>query len=231
MDKLPFSFYDFFGYLASGFLVLITADYVFPGEWIIKDQLSVVMSIFWILVAYIVGQVLAGPAAWLLERNIIGKLLQRPSVNLFRDPPRVWWAKLFPGYFTPLPTTTRRRIMEKAEVAGAAETGEGLFVLAFGIVKADKEAMTRLNTFLNLYGFCRNISFASLSCVIIILVGSWQTGLAANLPWILVALGCAVGMFYRYLKFFRQYSYELFLTYAAQTTHEKVNSRGNQPSS
>jgi hypothetical protein len=30
MDKLPFSLYDFFGYLVSGFLVILAADYVWP---------------------------------------------------------------------------------------------------------------------------------------------------------------------------------------------------------
>lgn len=56
----------------------------------------------------------------------------------------------------------RGRIKEKAKEVGVVETGEGLFILAFGKVKTDKEAMARLNTFLNLYGFCRNIAFTSM---------------------------------------------------------------------
>lgn len=215
MDKLPFSVYDFFGYLASGFLLLMTVDYMAAGEWIMREHQNMVLAIFWIILSYITGQILAGPSAWLLERNIVGKWLKRPNVNLFQDQPSSWWVRFFPGYFTPLPKTTRERVMEKAREAGVTETGEGLFVLAFGKVKMDKEAMARLNTFLNLYGFCRNIAFTSALCCVVILVGSWETGLSGHLTWILVALGCALGMFYRYLKFFRQYSYELFITYAA----------------
>jgi hypothetical protein len=97
MNKIPFSIYDFFGYLASGFLVLMAVDYVSARDWLIGGQLSTVLGIFWIVISYILGQILAGPSAWLLERIIVGKWLQRPNVNLFRDPPRKWWVRFFPG--------------------------------------------------------------------------------------------------------------------------------------
>lgn len=215
MHKLPFSLYDFFGYLASGFLLILTLDYVSPGEWIMREHQSIVLTIFWAILSYIVGQILAGPAAWLLERNLVGKWLKRPNVNLFQDPPKACRVTFFPGYFTPLPSVTRERVREKARAAGVSESGEGLFVLAFGKVKADKEALARLNTFLNLYGFCRNIAFTSLVCFVVLALGSWKYNLVGNLPWIFASMLCAVGMFYRYLKFFRQYSYELFITYAS----------------
>jgi hypothetical protein len=36
----------------------------------------------------------------------------------------------------------------------------------------------------------------------------------ARLWWAAAAAGCAVGMFYRYLKFFRLYTHEVFVNYA-----------------
>jgi hypothetical protein len=57
------------------------------------------------------------------------------------------------------------------------EGGEALFLHALGRVKADKEAMVRLNTFLNLYGFCRNICFTCLVAASILAVGYWHKGI------------------------------------------------------
>lgn len=220
MNRIPFSVYDFFGYLASGFLLMVAVDYVVGEQWMLQEDQSVVLGLLWIVAAYIIGQIIASPSAWLLERMVIGKWLIRPELNLLRDPPKKWWAKLFPGYFTTLPVAIRNRILEKAEVEGISEPGQALFIHAFGKVKADENAMARLNTFLNLYGFCRNISFACLLAAIVLIVGTWGGGNLDRLPWVFVALVGSVGMFYRYLKFFRQYSYELFVTYITLPTTE-----------
>jgi len=220
MNRIPFSVYDFFGYLASGFLFMVAVDYVIGKQWVLRDELSVVLGLFWIVVAYIIGQILAGTSAWLLERLIVGKWLMRPYTNLLRDSPKIWWAKLFPGYFTPFPVAIRNRVKEKAKADGVTETGEAVFLHVFGEVKADEAAMARLNIFLNLYGFCRNISFTCLLVALVIVVGSWIEGTWDKLPWFFVSIVGSVGMFYRYLKFFRQYSYELFITYAALPSKE-----------
>ena len=101
------------------------------------------------------------------------------------------------------------------------ENGEALFVHTFGEVKKDEKNMPRLNTFLNLYGFCRNISFTCLIVTLLLVIGNLALGTPDKFYWALAALVGAVGMFYRYLKFFRQYSYELLVTYAAQTDEEE----------
>ena len=66
--------------------------------------------------------------------------------------------------------------------------------------------MARLNSFLNQYGFARNISLTLLIASVIVL-SSGRRDLA------IVAAVMGVGMFYRYLKFFRQYTYEVFITF------------------
>jgi hypothetical protein len=214
MNGIPFSVYDFFEYLASGFLLIVALDYSRSQQWVLRDDLSVVWGLFWVIIAYITGQILAGPSAWLLERIIVGRWLMRPSTNLFRDPPNKWWARLFPGYFTPFPQAIRNKVQDKAKANGISEIGEALFINAFGQVKTDERVMARLTAFASLYGFCRNVSVACLLAASIIGIGSWQTGAMHKLSWALVALVGSIGMFYRYLKFFRQYSYELFITYA-----------------
>lgn len=70
-----------------------------------------------------------------------------------------------------------------------------------------------MDTFLQLYGFCRNASF-SLFASAVLLGGAWlRCGTWEYALYGIVALLASVGMLYRYLKFYRQYSYELFTAY------------------
>jgi hypothetical protein len=216
VNRIPFSVYDFFGYLASGFLLVVTVDYVIGDGWVLHNDLGVTLGVFWLLVSYITGQIIASPASFFLERLLVGKGLKRPSTNLLQERPRTLRARPLPGHYTPLPKPTRERVQGKAKAAKVNETGEALFIHAFGEVKKDEKNMPRLNTFLNLYGFCRNISFTCLLVTIMIVAGSLALDKTEKLYWALASMAAAVGMLYRYLKFFRQYAYELFITYAAQ---------------
>ena len=83
-----------------------------------------------------------------------------------------------------------------------------------GIVSA------RLNIFLNLYGFCRNMTMAlvlaAATLTVGIVAGTAEAGSHVEPAWwIAAALIAAVGLFYRYLKFLRQYAVELLTSYAA----------------
>ena len=216
MNKIPFSVYDYFGYLASGFLLIFVLDYAIGEQWLLLENTPIGLWLVGIVVAYIIGQIIANPSAWLFERIIVNKWLKSPVVNLLRELTKTWLKRLFPGYFTPFPIAIRKKVMEKAKVNGITEPTQSLFIHAFGEVKKDGNAIARLNTFLNLYGFCRNISFVSLLAFLILIATSWGSwGNLDRLPWAFAALVCSIGMFYRYLKFYRQYSYELFITYIA----------------
>jgi hypothetical protein len=220
MNRIPFSVYDFFGYLISGFLLLVAIDYAGGYRFLLRNELSLTYGIFWTVIAYITGQILAGPSAWLLERIVIGRWLKRPNINLFKDPPQKFWVKIFPGYFTPFPPEIRKSILAKARIAGIEEVGEALFLHSFAKVKIDNDTMARLNTFLYLYGFCRNISFTCFVSAFIIAFWSIFLHTPEKLLWAFIAITFSVGMFFRYLKFFRQYSYELFLTYSELSQRE-----------
>lgn len=211
MDKLPFSAYDFFGYLASGFLVVLAGSYIGGYEWITKDDIGVTTGLLLLTASYIVGQVLASPSAWLYERVLVGKVLGRPNEILFSDRKR-WWRFLFPGYFSALPAGTQTAIFERVK-GSTSQSGEALFLRAFGVVKLEESCMSRLSDFRNMYGFCRNVSFACLLIALSMTFKEWRMWEHGAL--IVAAYICAIGMFYRYLKFFRQYSYELFVSFIA----------------
>jgi len=74
--------------------------------------------------------------------------------------------------------------------------------------------MTRLDSFINKYGFARNLAFTSLLVGAALLVKSSMRSNPDLVRYGWTALVVGVLLFYRYLKFFRQYSYELFNTYS-----------------
>lgn len=226
MEKLPFNIYDFFAYLASGCIVLAAVDFAFDLGWSAKKEIGALLGVFAVVVAYVVGHVNASLSGFFIQTLIVKKLLHDPIVILFEDYPLESGANrihrlIFSGFYRPLTSTTRLRVLEKSEKKlGRVVTGSGLFFHCHPIVKQNDAVSKRLETFLYLYGFCRNVCMACLLAVPILLIGSlheWRTHAvvaSSKLWWALAAAICAVGMFYRYLKFFRLYSYEVFVNYA-----------------
>ena len=215
MNRIPFDPYDFFGYLASGLLLIVGMELVFGIPQVLGRELGVVDTAVLILAVYVAGQLVATPAKTLLEDGVVEKLLGRPSVNLFR--PKKPWLRgtLFPGYYKPLPDQISRRTLSKAEKEGVKGTGEALFlhVRYSGEVLSNERLMARLNSFLSKYGFARNLAFTSIAVGIALL---WKANVAPCAPakkYAITAIVTGVLLFYRYLKFFRQYSYELFNSY------------------
>ncbi len=109
------------------------------------------------------------------------------------------------------------KILSRAKDEGVKGTGEDLFlhVRYNQAILQDQKLMEKLSSFLNKYGFNRNLSFSAL------LVGIGCLGKVFLFPgsnpelirYGITALVAAFLLFYRYLKFFRQYSYEMFNFY------------------
>lgn len=215
MNSIPFSVYDFFGYLASGFFLLAAVDYASDGGWLLTENLGVIFAIVWIVIAYIVGHIITNISGYLLERKIVRSILLSPEVTLFRESETTIWMWLFPGFYEPLPAEIQHRILDKArEKAGIESPGRALFLHCHAIVKRDEVTRARLNSFLNLYGFCRNISMAAFFALFILLGGFLLGYLEGKeIWWAVAAAVTTIGMFYRYLKFFRHYTTEVLVTY------------------
>jgi multisubunit Na+/H+ antiporter MnhB subunit len=217
MNKLPFDPYDFFGYLASGLLILVGMDLVFGFPHILGRDFKLVDSAILVIAVYVTGQIIATPAKAFLEDGLVGKVLGRPNVNLFQEKkPRIR-GLIFPGFYLALPTRTRVKILNKAKNEGVEGTGEDLFlhVRYNQAVIHDQKLGEKLNSFINKYGFSRNLSFSVLlvgiGCLMkMFLFGNSNTDLA---KYAFAAIITAVLLFYRYLKFYRQYSYEMFNFY------------------
>jgi hypothetical protein len=221
VSRIPFSIYDFFGYLASGFMLLAALDLVFTGGAVIRSDMQLVPGLFWLIVAYVTGHIVANISSFLLERQLVQRRLGSPEVVLFQIPAHTKRTRLFPGYYEPLPQVTTERVLKRAnEKAGISEPGRPLFLHCFAVVRGDEDASGRLDNFLSLYGFSRNVATAATIAIPVLAAGaiaedSVEAAIASlEFRWALVAVVASVCLLYRYLKFYRLYSVEVFVRYA-----------------
>lgn len=215
MDKIPFAPYDFFGYIASGFALLAGMQLAFGFPPVLGRQQTLVDSLFLLLVVYIVGHVLATPSKAILENLVVHRLLRPPSTNLLCERRPMIRAFFFPGYYKPLPPGTRAVIRERARTEGVHEHGEELFlhIRYSSEIRGDEKILARLDGFRNQYGFNRNLCFTTVVVGVCLLVRAAMVHKFEMRTYGIAALAVGVFLFYRYLKFFRQYSYEMFNCY------------------
>jgi hypothetical protein len=217
LDKTPFNGYDFFAYLSSGAILLATADYVMGFGLLTKEKIGWIFAVFLVIIAYVCGHIVAHFSSLFLEHLAVGRVLKRPNELLLGAAPRRGLKWIFPNYYLALPQTTIHRVNKQLESRGitkATATGEGKFLHAYALVTAEKERQKRLDAFRNQYGFARNMCLAFGVAAIAIVTAHFVGCQPVRIRWALIAAGISLTLFYRYLKFFRQYSYELFLRYA-----------------
>lgn len=244
IGSIPFTAYDFFGYLAEGLLMLVALDAAFVADPT-RFSPGATESLILITAAYVVGQLIGQLAGGLLETGLFDKTtVGFPSVNLFvkREPRRrlkdLFVSLLFGAYWRPFPSHTRTRILEKARVGPATRTyrgqlhrraradgwrklaadGEALFHHCYGALKARDVDSGRLANLLNVYAFCRNmalaLTLAAIALAVGALIGTAHTGPISSCWWAAGSAVTAVGLFLRYLKIYRLFHEEIFTTYA-----------------
>ena len=214
--RFPFTTYDFWAYLASGFLLLFVADYVFETELLTRDSWTVVQGVVAVSCAYVVGQLVASLSSVVFERGLVGRLLGPPRTVLFGQCKACAGARyLLPGFFIALPAETQKAALDKGTAVGVSSPGEALFWSAFAHARSTPAVMARLDSFLNQYGFCRNIAMVALLDAGLL---AWSylgaDGPVLNGQLAILALLTSFGMTLRYLKFYRHYAVEVFTAYA-----------------
>ena len=128
--------------------------------------------------------------------------------------PRTLRTLIFPGFFRALPLVARERIAVQSQSRNCTATGPGLFLHCYAVTTGESEKVqARLDDFRNQYGFARNMTFSMLCVSLFLFIAHHLHRPDARIRWAPVALLLAVGMLYRYLKFYRQYTYELLLRY------------------
>ncbi|WP_300296866.1 hypothetical protein [Ferrovibrio sp.] len=226
MDKLGgLSDFDIFAYLATGLAAMAACDLVFATHWVIGASWSLSEGLITLPLGYVLGHILAGPAGFLIERHLVPKLLGEPKRLLFAEQPQGGWPRrtLLLEYYTPLDDGLRRRVTERAaREHKPAEAGEALFWTAYAVAKRDELAFRRMEIFIKLYSFCRNIAFVAAMATVAFLGAAaclwWRQGwsdMVSGKLWLaLLAAAIAFGMLIRYLKFLRLYTVEVFVAYS-----------------
>ena len=211
LTQIPFTVYDLFAYVSAGSLLVGLVDLRWGPGWLAQD-LTAPRTAALTLAAYLVGHVVAQLSSLVIENGLIARVLGKPSENLMASKTRRWrW--IFPLYFRPLTQETQERIRKNARARGFSGEGEALFSHVFSVVGNDERLQAKLDQFLNLYGFSRNMAFVLVASSLVLL-GSRLADEAVPLSWPIGAGVFGVIFLYRYLKFFRQYSYRLLLAYS-----------------
>lgn len=216
MNNFPFKDYDFWAYLSSGFLFLFCVDHVTGTGLFAKEQWTVIQGAIVVSAAYVVGHLAASISSMLFERILVGRVLGPPRLVLFdaAKTPRLV-RMLMPGYFQPLPENARNKALEKGSALGIQGPGEDLFWPAYDVAKNNPTTKERLQSFLNQYGFCRNVALVALADAAILAAShQWFCAPRENLAYAIAAAVIGVGMLFRYLKFYRLYAVEVFTSFA-----------------
>ncbi|MDH4743814.1 hypothetical protein OMP43_07270 [Sphingomonas sp. CBMAI 2297] len=222
-DWFPFTSYDFYAYLTAGMVTLAAVDRAFFDSMLASQaSWTVVNGAFWTAISYLIGQILAIPSSTLLEHLLARKWLRSPSrILLGLDAPRwreicVRWA-FGAREYEPLPTATRNSVLRKIAAALSVPVanvdGEVAFHCAFPHARSVSDSATRLDNFMNQYGMCRNVSFASTIAAVLM---TWRAAHTCDrLDWSLAiaAMILAIGLFGRFVKFYAAYGREVFRTY------------------
>lgn len=208
---MPLSLYDFLGYLAAGVLYMLAADNILDLKWLGTTSPPLQLQVFWLILAYAAGHANAQWASWLLEKHI-ARRLGAPSKMLFDTTTK---RRFFRHYRAPLPAATAQATLDKYErMTGLRQPGEDMFLFCFHLVKEEcPQALARLNTFVGLYGFARNLSFAALVLAVGFAVAGVRGAGAHSGVLAAASLVMALTLFYRYLKFYRHFSIEVFASF------------------
>lgn len=229
----PFTDYDFYAYLTSGMLLIAAVDLTFAGSVLIdRSDWTGVQIAFWVAVAYLAGQLIAGPSSALLEHLLSRTILHAPvAISLGLLPVRgrelIASALFAKREYAPLPEQVRRRVL-----AGAAKKlgvpdaelsdAEAVFAVAFGVARQSTDCASRLDQFRNVYGFARNVSFVGLVATALTAARLLEGAGDPRLKWACGAsVLLAVGMYGRFLKFYSGYSGEVWRAYLATLENEK----------
>jgi len=215
LDKVPFSVYDFFAYLSSGSILLATFDYIFGFGLLSQERVAPLFAVLLVVLAYVCGHIAAHFSSFLYEHLAVARLMKRPNDVLMGGSPR-WRLHrvIFPQFCRPLPSEIQIRVNFRAQSRAFEGSGEGLFLHCYAVVSADDNRQNRLDGIRNQYGFARNMSFVFLVAAVGIVIAHFYGVHSVRLRWAVLSEFASITLFYRYLKFFRQFSYELFLRYA-----------------
>lgn len=216
----PLTNYEFYAYLTTGMIVVAAADRAFMGSVLANEaSWKVVYAVFWTAIAYLIGHIVAMPSSALLEHWLAKRVLRDPSAIILgleekRLRERCFGTVVGAREYEPFPKDFRSGILTKIagvlKVSESAVEPEAAFQCAFAQARSITDSATRMDNFLNQYGLCRNVSFASALAAGFLAWFACQTGERLDTILAIGAGVLALGMFARFIKFYAAYTREVF---------------------
>lgn len=218
----PFSDYDFYGYLVSGFFLLFIVDYAITGgSVLLKEDWTFIEIVLVVFFAYTTGQVIAIPSSIIIEHFLTKHLLKSPMSILMGTAKfglkERCINKCFVGrYYEPFSPVVRESILSKIEKLTHQPRNEfkndveTIFQIAYPHARSNEDARARMDDFRNQYGFARNVSFTSFLGVLIVGI-SLYCGIQFpySIALLMASIVLACGMYCRFLKFYSAFSAEM----------------------
>lgn len=223
-DWFPLTDYEFYAFVASGMFLIAAVDYCYTGGVLVgRTEWTLVQGIFWTVVAYVVGQICAAPSSAIVEFLLARVWLRSPTAVALGIGKRRWREHVVAWLFAnreyaPLSQAVQNRIKKaaaaKLNVSIASLDAETVFQIAFPAARGQEDSAKRLDSFINSYGFCRNICFVAI--VATPMLGLKYNSDRTNLDMILflTAIAFAIGMFGRFIKYYAAYGRQVLYAYS-----------------
>ena len=219
-DWFPLTSYEFYAYLTSGMVVLAAADRAFMGSTLASHtDWKVVIVVFWTAIAYLIGHIVAIPSSAIFEHLIAKRVLRDPSAVILGLQPQRFRERCFGTVvgareYEPFPADYRAGIVTKLaralNVTEPSIQADAAFQCAFTPARSIPDSAARMDSFLNQYGLCRNVSFASLIATVLLTILACRTGDRIDVLLAVGAGALALGLFIRFIKFYAAYTREVY---------------------
>lgn len=191
-----------------------------------SEEYKLIPFTCFILFCYLLGHIIAAFSSMFIERQFVKKLLGLPADNLFRDDHFVRIRFFFGNYRRPFRQNFQVEFARAAVRAFGYRVGpEDYYWLCYVYIhRQAPELFARLQHFVNLYSFMRNVCatfifYFLLRLPFLVFLPPEKKGLTFLIH--AVFAGVAFMLFWSYLKFFKRQAVDLFYSFFVLTAVEK----------
>lgn len=218
-NYFPFTDYDFYAYLTSGTLMLAVIDFAFnDASFLTYENWNFAQIVAAVTAAYVTGHIIATFAPLFVETFATSKLISKPiTLQLGYETPNFierLIGLLVGRYYGPFETSIQQQIIararEKLELESKEKpSAEDVLQVGFRSSFSSENTRFRIDSFLNQYGFCRNIAFVALLATLIFAGKSFCSDFPLGIQLVTGSFIVFIGMFVRFVKFLSSFQAEV----------------------
>ncbi|MGB9694038.1 MAG: hypothetical protein ACPLYF_04270 [Fervidobacterium sp.] len=247
--QIPFTLYDFFGYLLPGitFGALMLLSFDLPNaiqlvtekvlghrtdsspSFLFMDFISLLhkspwfISLFGLLISYIIGHVIAALSSYFLERIFVQAWLKYPTENMFQlnEKKKKWLFKNFRRSYTSEFVERFKSQFELFFNLPISNSNDTFWITFSFIAHNCPSTFARATHFLNLYGFSRNLSMTFLLSGLVLFI--FELIYTQPLQWLIIIsyIAISITLYWNYLKLLRRLNDEIYRGFYAFVTSSK----------